>query len=584
MKSVNRIFALLLAAALLLSLAACGNSAGSAASAEVAASSAEEVAQEEAPAEAEEAAEPEAPAEAEPSAEEPVSAEEPEEPAEEPEEPAVVIEYPLFDTPQTYSIWMGSAPNLADVISEMNQFVLFRELETITNVTWDATMVSFMAESEQFQLMVASGDYTDVCVKAESNYSGTIDQAIEEDFLIDISPYLEENAPNLTAWMEKYPELRTAMTSEGGAIGGFPKMYADYSDIGSGGMIRQDWLDDLGLESPASYDDFYNTLIAFRDEKGASAPLIIAQANGVQSDLVNGYGISSGFYQVDGEVRYGVIQPEFKDYLTMMNQWYSEGLINDLFLSQGDYQNLQDTSAITTGTAGIWYGLAGQDMTNLKEACVDENASLNGIGYPTVDGSLSHLGEVGALFDSDMWSITTACEDPEVICQYIDYVYSDAGMLLANYGVEGETFEYDENGTPVLTDLVLNNPDYPYATALNIFCCDRMTPAPFVIDEARTRADYTEEQVSAIEIWSNATDGLYNIPSTGVNMTVDESEEYNSIYSDIETYMDENVVKFIVGDKSLDEFDAFVDTLKQMGIEDCIAIEQAAYDRYLENA
>ena len=47
--------------------------------------------------------------------------------------------------------------------------------------------------------------------------------------------------------------------------------------------------------------------------------------------------------------------------------------------------------------------------------------------------------------------------------------------------------------------------------------------------------------------------------------------------------MDENVVKFIVVDKSLDEFDAYVDTLIAMGIEDCIALEQAAYDRYVES-
>ena len=56
---------------------------------------------------------------------------------------------------------------------------------------------------------------------------------------------------------------------------------------------------------------------------------------------------------------------------------------------------------------------------------------------------------------------------------------------------------------------------------------------------------------------------------------------YNSIYSDIDTYMDETISKFVVGDLSLDQFDSFVQQLKDMGIEDCIAIEQAAYDRYL---
>lgn len=56
---------------------------------------------------------------------------------------------------------------------------------------------------------------------------------------------------------------------------------------------------------------------------------------------------------------------------------------------------------------------------------------------------------------------------------------------------------------------------------------------------------------------------------------------YNRIFSDIDTYMDETVSKFVVGNLSLDQFDSFVQQLKDMGIEDCIAIEQAAYDRYL---
>ena len=57
---------------------------------------------------------------------------------------------------------------------------------------------------------------------------------------------------------------------------------------------------------------------------------------------------------------------------------------------------------------------------------------------------------------------------------------------------------------------------------------------------------------------------------------------YNRIFSDIDTYMDETVSKFVVGDLSLDQFDSFVQQLKDMGIEDCIAIEQTAYNRYLE--
>ncbi|MDD6023182.1 MAG: extracellular solute-binding protein [Oscillospiraceae bacterium] len=571
MKKTTRFLALLLATVMVLALAACGGNAPAASAEASAASEASAPAPEVKPDEPEDEA---------PQVDEEEPASTLEDSAEETVVPEVVVEYPLFDETHTYTIWLGTAPDLSDVVSDMSQFVIFRELEKITNVTWDATMVSFMAEAEQFQLMVAGGEYTDVISKAVDNYTGTVDQAIEEDFLIDLAPYISENMPNLSAKFQEYPDLLRQIKSDGGAIGAFPKIYAAPSDISSGGSIRADWLEDLGLAEPKTYDDLYNILREFKEKKGADKPLIISRATGVQPELLNGYNVGAGFYQVDGEIRYGVVQPEFKEFLTMMNKWYSEGLINDLFLSQGSYESLMDASPILNGSCGVWYGTSAQTYTNVISQSTDPNMKITGVTNVTTDGSMAHLGEEGSMFDSHLWSVTTACEDPEIICQYIDYVYSEEGTLLANYGVEGETFTYVD-GVPTLTDLVLNNPDYSYGAAMNIFVCDRMTPAPFVIDEARVRANYVEDQLNAIAVWNNSNDGLYNLPRTGVNMNVEESEEYNSLYSDIETYMDEHIVKFIVGDEPLSDFDSFVETLHSMGIDRCIELEQSAYDRYM---
>jgi putative aldouronate transport system substrate-binding protein len=570
MKHTNRILAALLALALILALGACGTTTTTSSEAATASEPQEETV-------ASVAETPEAPAEApEASVAEEVSTEEASVSAE--EEPWV-IEYPLFDEVQTYTIWLGTAPDLNDVVNNMDEFVVFNELEKITNVGWDATMVSFMSESEQFQLMVAGGDFTDVVCKAVDNYTGSVDQAIEEEFLIDLAPYIAENMPNLCGWFETYPQLRKEISTDSGAIGAFPKFYKEPSDVSSGGMIRADWLEDLGLENPKTFDELHDALVLFQSEKGASKPLVISNSGGVQSELISGFNISSGYYQIDDVIHFGAIEPAFKDYLTLVHDWYAEGLIDDLFLTNS-YDSLVDTAPVLNGTCGAWYGTAAQSITNMLDAAVDPNIRITGLTSVTEDGSVAHVGEEGSLFDTAMWSVTTACEDPEVIAQYIDYIYSEDGILLANYGVEGETFTYVD-GTPTLTDLVLNNPDYSYGAALNIFVCDRMTPAPFIIDEARARADYVEDQLNAIEVWNNANDGLYNLPRSGINLTTDESTKYYGLYTDIETYMDEHIIKFIVGDQSLDEFDDYVATLKQMGIEDCIAIEQAAYDRYL---
>ena len=64
-------------------------------------------------------------------------------------------------------------------------------------------------------------------------------------------------------------------------------------------------------------------------------------------------------------------------------------------------------------------------------------------------------------------------------------------------------------------------------------------------------------------------------------MTTEEASEYNSIMNEINTYTDQMILKFFIGDESLDAFDSYREQLQKMNIERAIEIQQAAYDRYL---
>ena len=62
-------------------------------------------------------------------------------------------------------------------------------------------------------------------------------------------------------------------------------------------------------------------------------------------------------------------------------------------------------------------------------------------------------------------------------------------------------------------------------------------------------------------------------------MTTEQKEEEGRKASDILTYANQMVAQFAIGDADIDtQWDAFVEDLKSMGIEDCIAMEQEAYD------
>ena len=128
---------------------------------------------------------------------------------------------------------------------------------------------------------------------------------------------------------------------------------------------------------------------------------------------------------------------------------------------------------------------------------------------------------------------------------------------------------------PVFTDLVLNNPDMSTTVALFMYCLDR---GPFYRDETREQSGYTQAQKEASGIWnSNMSVGR----AMGGALNTDESDKVNQFYGDIKTYIQESVLEFVTGTRSLDEFDAYVEHIKDMGIDDVTACWQDAYERYL---
>lgn len=127
MKYGKRLASLLLTAALALGLTACGGEkAASSAPAETASNAAETT--------------PEAPKDT-PTTQPEDSAASQQESAAEPEVQRPVVSYPLFDDVTTFTLWTSNSPDLSEIISDLNEYLVFSQLEKETNVRWDATLV-----------------------------------------------------------------------------------------------------------------------------------------------------------------------------------------------------------------------------------------------------------------------------------------------------------------------------------------------------------------------------------------------------------------------------------------------------------
>ena len=158
-----------------------------------------------------------------------------------------------------------------------------------------------------------------------------------------------------------------------------------------------------------------------------------------------------------------------------------------------------------------------------------------------------------------------------------DYLYSEEGMLLMNFGVEGEQFEYVD-GEIKYTDLIMNNPDglSPQDALRSFGVQSRLT----LRQDIRYERAFVSDEVNRIRDLYESENHIGAAFPT-LDFTSDEQSIINEKYTEIETYMNEMIDKFIMGVESLDQFDAYAAQIEKMGIADVLAVYQTAYDRYM---
>ncbi len=283
--------------------------------------------------------------------------------------------------------------------------------------------------------------------------------------------------------------------------------------------------------------------------------------------------------QKDGTVYFGSMLPEYKQYLELMIEWYAEGLIDRDFASSSPFEFADwysDKAGYDFGfaTVGTFDEVGGQNP--------DPDYNTIGVPNPVLNkGDVSDFGIAAADIESGH-VITTESEKVEICARWMDYMYSDEGSVLINFGKEGETFFFDEEGNPTLDSEALESMyDAPFSSL-------QMVTGP--VDMAYLSIKYNGYGLKKATVGMNLSymeagvtwktnDGSALIPNF-VTMTAEEASDYNSIINDANTLVVEKTVRIITGADPIDSLDKMIETLNGMGIDKCIEIQQNALDRY----
>lgn len=508
-------------------------------------------------------------------------------PAQEEEElPPESEEYqlPLTTGGESLTMWAISNSNVTNAIGELNNHQIYKKAEEVTGVKVDITTVQQESSSEKFSILLASGDYPDMIRSGQ--FPNGIASARDEEIILDLTDIISLYAQNYNKIMTDNPTVAKDAKMDDGSILQFYMLNAngDTFDVPAldGPVIRKDLLDKLGKDVPENLDELYDVLKAFKSEFDLDDPLYLGrsalEAGFIMSAfdtvaLTTGFGASPGMIKIDNVVKFGPAQPGFKEYLELMANWFSEGILNSEFYYYDDNPMSSVTEAKKTeGDIGLFSAPG----SNLKTYCSDKAYYVGMTSMPNADGE-NHLAGMSIIVDTGKgMTITSGCENVELAARWCDFWYSDVGRLLSNYGLEGETFEYVD-GKPQWLPILTNNPDgMSLGIARQIYTT--LTQQPGVCPKDIEISLMDENALEAVEIWNSFGDSEYTMPT--VSLTAEESARSAQLLADISTLSEEVCNKILMGDESIDAYDNFIKEANSLGIDEVIAIYQGALDRY----
>lgn len=548
MKNATRLLSLLLAVLMVMALAACGNSAPAASSSETSTANTETAADDSQPVEPVEAT------------------------------------YPLTTEKKKLTIYMRD--NSGGVIGNYGRVAGIQAAAEKLGVELEFIHPTTGSEADQFNLMIGSGKYPDIIVWEFSSAAMGLAELVEQGVLLDMDPLIRQYAPNFLKVLERDESFPREVRSDEGKYQAF-YMFTVSIPVSSGPVFRQDILDQYGLALPETVDQWEEVMKAVKaQDPNCEYPLSTSKGyTGAVwfNELLPAYNTRTEFcLGENGEVVYGPITDNFKAYLAKLNQWYSEGLIDPEFMSNdgtalngkvADGSCLVATLSINSGIRNI--------TNNVRPNNPD--FQLTGVQWPVLNAGdpSSYVLAGGVARASVQAVVTSSCADPVLATQVLDFFYSDEGSDLLSWGIEGESYTVNADGTKTFTDKIMNSPDgkapteaiLEYAVPVHGFV-NAMDNDAYV-----QLAVNMPEQAAARSLWQSLDKGA-TLPKLTVSK--DRANEYRMIMNEVQTYVQEMYIKFITGQANLDsDWDTYVNTIKGMGIDNATSAMQEAYTAFM---
>jgi len=455
------------------------------------------------------------------------------------------VSYPLTDVTDSISILVPGDEAMYGLLDEAEDYI---------GIPAEYTFVPWNALSSTFTTMAESGDFTDlfyghhmISVYTFLDYG--------DEIALDMTETISRCAPNYMAAIKENEVLsQVAFSGEYGEMFTFFQIMDGDGTPGYGPFIRGDWLEELGMEVPDTYDEYHDVLVAFRDKYACPEPFALQPTGAMSGDyLAAGYGVPAytsggdmatvGFYVEDGVVKYGPAQQGFYDYLKMLRQWYEEDLFSSEFVTWSDMTAYE--KMVLNNQTGLFYS------TMDRGPALEKNIHGGGkiIAIPDAvksEGESTHLSNHGnASTVGKTFSVFVGSEKADLCVRWCDFWYSELGSTLWNYGTPEKILPEEINQA------------------------DRCALLPGIVDQSLSYATLPEPVKQIVDTWSQGRDNSWRLPSD-MQLSEADQQRFSILAQGLTTAVTVYTTKVIVGEESLDNWDAYLAQLNEYGLQKCL--------------
>ncbi len=505
------------------------------------------------------------------------------------------------------SIYMGTEAGYEKAYLTYDDHVAIKEWEARTGLDFTFVHPPLNDDGTFFNTTIASQDLPDMWSTGSftSYYTGGVEGAIRDGVLLHLNDYITQYGYYYlteahTNWDEQAAnnfKTDSGMYRFGAASQRVPVLGQQHTGM----VVRGDLLDELDIDVPETIDEVHDMLVAMKEVEGVKVPLALEKLNSsyyYNGDFLAAWaGVTTNGFMLDseGKVTYAQLQPEYKEWLAMMQAWANEGLID----VDSTTRTHSDAEAMVTSGQAVMCAIGNwetqEDIAVGKAGTNNEDFVLIGLTAPAKDKD--SVGETNGFArpivngeNGNYWGISTTNPAPVESFKAFDYLYSYEGTELMVFGPEKAIDQLHKDagqevvihwtnpdGTRQFSDYILKNPELEYNSIRYIYTIQSLS------SEYASEMEYMQYgepcNAQCWEAWTKYADSSRHVPST-ISLTADEATVRDPIVTNVQTYIWEKIYNIVFNGDSIDNWDGYVEQLYNLGIEDAIKVVQDATDRY----